>query len=503
MSVSTLRPRAARRVRASSPARGDGSAWLRTGWSRALFTVGASVAVGVAAGFGTKTAVAALLGVAVVVLVLMRPVIGAYVLVAVVPTVSGLREGLIAPQLRLSEALIASVGVLLLVLARPGQTPRWRAFDWCALGYVVATAGLGAVNLLSSGLPVTLTDANKLLGPAQFFILYRAVLTTLTTAQQREVALRLVLLSSIPVSALAILQEARVPGIASMLAGVTGSQLFATTVGVPRATGPFAIWHDLGSYLFVIVLLGVALLVHQSYRVLKSTTVAWIVLLAGIALCTTVSITPIVGTVVGVLVLAVTARRRSRWVMRAAGLITLLCFAFGPILAARYRQQYDFKPPGKQTFFLPETINFRIEVWTTEFIPVLARNLVTGYGPGLPPNLAFSFTESVYVTLLMRGGLPLLLLYAALMVALALQARDLRTDPDPARRVIAQVLFLMIILIFFMQLVTNYFVNAGFPFLFWVLAALLMGGTGTQVRRRWTTSPRAVPANEWPRSLNP
>jgi O-antigen/teichoic acid export membrane protein len=103
----------------------------------------------------------------------------------------------------------------------------------------------------------------------------------------------------------------------------------------------------------------------------------------------------------------------------------------------------------------------------------------------------------------MRGGLPLLFLYAALMVALALQARDLRNDPDLVRRVIAQVLLLLIILAVFMQLVTNYFVNAGFSFLFWVLAALLMGGTGTQVRRRWTTSPRAVPANEWPRPFRP
>ena len=98
-----------------------------------------------------------------------------------------------------------------------------------------------------------------------------------------------------------------------------------TTLGVSRATGPFAIWHDLGSYLFVIVLLGVALLVNQSYRVMKPRTLAWIVVLAGIALITTVTITPIVGAAAGVLVLAVTARPRKQWVMRSAGLIVLLC----------------------------------------------------------------------------------------------------------------------------------------------------------------------------------
>ena len=207
MRVSTVRPRDGRRVRASSPAVGrevrassptDGSTWLRTGWSRAIFTVGASAAVGVAAGLGTKTAVAALFGVAVVVIVLARPVIGAYTLVAVVPPISGLRAGLPVPQLRLSEVLIASVGVLLLLMARPGQTPRWRAFDWLALGYAVANAVLGAVDLMSRGSPITIAEANKLLGPVQFFLLYRAVLTTLTTQRQRQFALRLLLFASVP-----------------------------------------------------------------------------------------------------------------------------------------------------------------------------------------------------------------------------------------------------------------------------------------------------------------
>jgi O-antigen/teichoic acid export membrane protein len=510
MSVSTVRLRDGRRVRASSSGEGvrvrasssADRAWLRTGWSRAIFTVGASAAVGIAAGHGIKTGVAALFGVAVVVIVLARPVIGAYTLVAVVPPVSGLRAGLPVPQLRPAEVLIGSVGVLLLLIARPGQTPRWRAFDWCALGYAVANAGLGALDLRSLGSPITLAEADKLLGPIQFFILYRAVLTTLTTQRQRQVALRLLLFASVPVSVLAIVQEMHPPGIAKLLASATDSQLFVTTAGVSRATGPFAIWHDLGSYLFVIVLLGVALLVNQSYRVMKLRTLAGIVVLAGIALITTVTITPIAGTAVGVLALAVTAHPRKQWVVRTAGLIVLLSAAFGPILAARYEEQYALQAPIKQIPYLPETINFRIAVWTTEFIPVLVKHLVTGYGPDTPSNLAFSYTESVYVTILLRGGLPLLFLYAGLMLSLALRAHDLRNDHDVERRVVAQVLLLVIVLVVFMQLTTNYFVNAGFPFLFWILAALLTAGTGNRTRRRWATSPYSVPIQDWPRPFS-
>jgi O-antigen/teichoic acid export membrane protein len=500
MTVSTVRD--GRKVPVPSPAgRRAGPAawsagsppWLQTGWSRAIFTVGASATVGVAAGLGAKTAVAALLGVAVAVVVIVRPVVGAYALVAVVPPVSGLRAGLPVPQLRLSEALILSVGVLLLLLARPGQTPRWRAFDWLAIGYAGATAGLGAFDLLSQGAHISLADVDKLLGPVQFFILYRAVLTTLTSQRQRQAALRLLLFASVPVSLLAVLQEAHAPGLAQLLASATDSQAFVTNVGVPRATGPFAHWHDLGSYLFVIVVLGVSLLVNQSGQVLRPRILAGVVVLAGTALITTVSFTPIAGTAAGVLVLAVTARPRKKWVVRAASLIVLLSVAFGPVLAARYKQQFTVQAPIKQIPYLPQNFNFRITVWTTEFLPLIEKHLTTGYGPEPPVTLAFSYTESIYVTLLLRGGVPLLLLYAGLMLVLALRARDLRRDPDLERRAIAQTLSVVIVLIVFMQMLTNYFVNAGFPFLFWVLAALLTAGTGSRVRRRWATSPRSPP----------
>jgi O-antigen/teichoic acid export membrane protein len=425
-------------------------------------------------------------------------VIGAYTLVAVVPPVSGLRTGLPVPGLRPAEVLIGCIAVLLLVIAQPGQTPRWRAFDWCALGYALANAGLGAVDLAIRGASITFIDADKLLGPMQFFILYRAVLTTLMTAHQRRVALRLLLLASIPVSLLAVFQEAHIPGVASLLANATDSQAFVTNAGVARATGPFAHWQDLGSYLFVIVILGVALLVNESWRVMRPRSLVAIVVLAGIALISTVSFTPMAGAAAGVLVLALTTRPRKQWVMRIAGFIVLLSVAFAPILAARYQEQFDVQIPVKQIPFLPQNFNFRIAVWTTEFIPVILQHLVTGYGPDTPPNLAFTYTESIYVTILLRGGLPLLFLYAGLMVALALQARDLRHDPDVERRVIAKVLLILIVLVVFQQLTTNYFVNAGFPFLFWVLAGLLMAGTGTRVRRHWTTSPRSVPVHDWP-----
>jgi O-antigen ligase len=189
----------------------------------------------------------------------------------------------------------------------------------------------------------------------------------------------------------------------------------------------------------------------------------------------TVSFTPIAGTAAGCLLLLALAGWRSRWLVPIVVGGVVLAFVFGPLLSARYHEQFMTYAPVKERPYLPRNFNFRIDVWTTEYVPVLRRNLTTGYGPDLPPDLSFRYTESVYVTLLLRGGLPLLCVYVGLMLALAVPARDLWHDTTADVRALAQAVFLAVVLIVFMQMVTNYFVNSGFPFVFWVMAALLLG----------------------------
>jgi hypothetical protein len=205
--------------------------------------------------------------------------------------------------------------------------------------------------------------------------------------------------------------------------------------------------------------------------------------LAAAGVASTVSFTPIAGTLAGSLLLLPLARRPQRWFVATALCGVALAILFGPLIANRYHEQFVTYAPVKQRPYLPQNFNFRIDVWTTEFVPILKSHITTGYGPDLPPNLVFQYTESVYVTLLLRGGLPLLVIYGALMAALALRARDVKDDDAPEVRAVAHVVFLVVVLVLFMQLATNYFVNSGFPFLFWVLAALLLGSGVGSIRQ--------------------
>jgi competence ComEA-like helix-hairpin-helix protein len=67
------------------------------------------------------------------------------------------------------------------------------------------------------------------------------------------------------------------------------------------------------------------------------------------------------------------------------------------------------------------------------------------------------------------------------MLAVGAGARSLRHRGEPEEQAVARVLYVLVLLILFMQLVTNYFVNVGFPHLFWLLTALLYAGAPAPV----------------------
>src|SRR5918999_1410676 len=89
-------------------------------------------------------------------LVLRRPLAGAYLLVALVPILSGLRRDLPVPGLRLSELIVAGLAALLLATVETRRARPWSLLDWTALAYCVATLVLGTAALLDRGAPMTL-----------------------------------------------------------------------------------------------------------------------------------------------------------------------------------------------------------------------------------------------------------------------------------------------------------------------------------------------------------
>jgi len=449
----------------------------------AAAAAGVASVIGVAAGIGVAVALVTAL------VTMRRPYVGVYILAALAPAVSGLRRGLPVPGFRLSEVLIGGIGLLILATAPRSPRLRWRLFDYAALAYAVATLAFGVFNVWFQGHGSLFGNLGTIVGPFQFFLLYRAVVVALVTPEQRRVALRLLLLSSIPVATLALLQQFGVGNVRHTLDTLTSSNVYEKHPNVPRATGPFPHWHELGGFLMVTILLGVGLLLEARQRVLRRSILVAILALAAAALVQTASLTPLIGVVIGGLVLGYWSKRLARVLAGLAVIAAVVAVLFAPLLGARLRDQFYAPPTTQRTALVPQTIAFRYQIWTHEFAPILSGHLLTGYGPEPPRTLSFGYTESLYVTLILRGGLPLLLVYFGLVGALLAQTRPLLADPDVERRVLARLLTIVFVMLIFMHLFISYFVDSGPPHLLWILAGVAFGaGTPMVTRPR----PRAV-----------
>ena len=430
-------------------------------------------------------------------LVMQYPAYGALFLAGVVPAVSGVRRGLPVPGLRLSEVLIAFCGsaILLAVANRRNRTP-WKMFDWVALLYVLATIGLGSWDLIDRGDGFSADALGDLLGPLQFFILYRAVASVLTTSDLRIKAIRWILYSSIPVSLLAILQQAGVGSFNTFLTGLTGSGAGSgeTATGLVRATGPFPIWHSLAGYLFLVVMLGLGSYLEGSGRILGTRRLLYVLVPAVGALITTATLAPIFGALAGAALLGRAYGRMGRSILGVALAIFVVGFLFTPALSSRFEQQYGhtvtIQAAKGSDPIIPRTLAARYVIWTEQYVPAMSGHWATGWGPGVPPKVDWEWTESLYLTMLVRGGVPLLLIYLWLAGSTITRSRRLMRAPDFERSLLANVVFTGTIVLLFMQIITPYFVLAGPPHIYWALLGLLFGGV---VRSRSQEPVREAP----------
>ncbi len=429
--------------------------------------------------YGPTLTFAFLSTIAIFLVVMARPAYGALVLAAGVPIVSGMQRGFPIPALRPSEAIIALVAsaMLLATATRADRVP-WRTFDWLALLYAVGNLMLGSLDLIARGDPFSFDAIGELLGPFQFILIYRAVMAAVTSEDLRRRAIRLVMFASIPVALLGIAQSLNLGPTRDVVAKLTGIDV-STAYGyqaIPRATGPFPIWHELGGYLFLVILLGLALYLEPESKVMSRRALGVVLAIAGAGVIATATIAPIAGVVVGALVLGFWMRKLSKLVVGVAMGAMVLALLFSPLLTGRYDQQFGTGTViTHRPDYVPQTLWARYLIWTDQYIPALAKDdrWFAGYGPGVPPEVDWPYTESLYITMVLRGGIILLAIYGFLMLALATRARAHTRSRDPTQRALARVVYLSVILLLFMHIVANYFVVSGFPHLFWPLLGLL------------------------------
>lgn len=447
-------------------------------------TIGAAALAGLLAAFTTPwLALVAGLVIAPLLAVTVRPEAAVLIVSAIVPAASGIRRGLPVPGLRISEVLAIALLGTVVVAAWDGWRPRWSVLDWATLAYTVATVvfvSLGSAVSTSAPDPGTIPS---LLLPAQFILLTRGATLALTTRHLRRLALRCVLFASVPVSLLVVLQYLAVGPIRPWITDLTASSSLSDAVALGfevRATGPFDHWHVLAGYLLPVILLAVSLLLSGDESVVRRPTLLVCAALAMIATGLTFTFTAFAGLAIGVAAISLKVGR-FRELLRIATLGSIvLMVLIGPAIAERVDEQFSAESGRDRAAFVPETIDYRFDIWGDQYLPAILDRPIVGYGVELPETITWVYSESLYLSLQLQGGLPLLIVYLALVWAfLAAMAAPTR-DPDvtvsaPARAVTATTVALVP-----MHAIFPYLSSPGLPHVLWLLAGIALAS-------RWRT----------------
>jgi hypothetical protein len=432
----------------------------------------AMLVVAAASGLSPLVGLGLIVAIAVGLAVALNEMIGLALLAALAPATAGLAKGIPIPGVRFSEALIGGVGVILLVSAR--RFVRWTALDWAALLYAAATLFLGGWDMISQAQHISQSALFTLIGPLQFFLLYRATAVTARTPERRRTALRLMLWATVPVALLAIGQQFGFPGVRSLLETLTKNSVYAAGGATARVTGPFPLWHNLAGYLLMYLIVIAAIFLRGVPDVMRRSFLIGIAALDAIALVETLSIAPIIALVACVAILGVWYRGLSRVLIGLAVVIVAALLLFGARIDARFSEEYGHGPGAQSSTLVPSTIQYRYDLWTNELLPMLKGHVATGYGATLPSQFQnFPYTESLYINLLYRGGVVLLLVFFALAAAMVAAGLRARRDRDPLQQAVGPAVVMGVLSLVVIGLIESYFTDDGPPQVLWMLLGLL------------------------------
>jgi len=430
------------------------------------------------------------------VLVASRPILIVYGLVLILPLTGGLARGAVVPFLRVGQALLLLAFILfLLARSSPLGKSRLTAIDLAFALFFLSEAVFPVLALYSRGEHLYLNDTNNiygvtpiqtLLGPLQYYLLYRIVVATISSEKQIKIVLELSFIASIIVSVIGILEKV-MPSVRTFI------ETYYPPIGpstiIPdyevRIASTLQFYNGLASYLDFAIVLALACYVAEKRLRIQPLLLVTTILLSTIALVLTGTFAAWIGLAVGALVVFILFKRLPKLVIVILFGVALAALIFQPFLSARLNQQLGL---GAAQGLVPQSLAFRIKLWQEIFLPAIGQHLLFGDGPA-PAVLQFwSVEESQYLHLLLRGGLFYLFSYLLLIgVAMITCWRQIKSKSSDARYPVAIALLSILIALSVMNVSNEYFTLAGGAQIIWLLLAVVVASM--QFRSEGSSAP--------------
>jgi O-antigen/teichoic acid export membrane protein len=469
-----------------------------------LAGLGLVVVLGGLAAVNPLIGIACALVLLLLVLILPRPILIVYGLALALPLTGGIARGAGVPFLRVGQALLV-VGFILFMLGRPGPLGKSRltgidlafvlfflteaVFPVLALYYRGEHLNLNSIDYFNQGTPLQI-----LLGPLQYYVLYRIVVATISSEQQIIVVLKLSFGASIIVSIIGILQELRVAPVTTLLNTYYPFVLQGDVISDInlRITSTLGGYGGLAAYLSFTIILALTCYTAQKGLKISPLFLATTLLFDSIALLLTGTFAGYFGLAVGAVIVFILLRRLPKLVIFVLAGIVLAALIFPSFISGRLVEWIGGSGQG----LLPSYAD-RIRLWQELFLPSISQHLWFGAGPAPAATSYWPTEETQYLYLLDRGGLPYFFCYFLLFgVAIAACWRQIKRESEGISRTVAIATLAILVAISVMNVSGAFFTNAGGTQTIWILLAIVMASGQVKALGSLATV-RPIAENKW------
>lgn len=434
------------------------------------------------------------------VLVVPRPILIVYGLALITPLTGGLARGALVPVLRLGQALVVFAFILFL-LARPSPQGKSRltAIDLAFVLFFLSEAVLPVLALYYRGEHLALNDTHNiygisplqtLLGPLQYYLLYRIVVATISSDRQIKLVLELSFIASIIVSVIGISERIVAPIRTFIQTYYPPLENANVSPDVFRITSTLGHFSGLAAYLVFTILLVLACYTVGQRIKISGLLLVITTLFDSIALILTGTFSGWIGLAVGTVAVFILIRRVPRLFILIPCGIAVAALIFQPFLSARLNEQLG---AGNAQGLLPQSLAFRIMLWQNLFLPAIGQNLLFGAGPAPAVLNAWPAEESQYLLLLLRGGLPYFFSYLLLIgVAMTTCWRQIKSNSRDAKHSVALALLVILLTMNVMNVSAEYFTYVGGTQVLWMLLAIVVASRQFQALSSMTSVERIL-----------
>ncbi len=440
-------------------------------------------------GFNPFLGMASALVLFLLVLVVSRPIMIVYGLALILPLTDGIARGAVVPVLRLGQALLA-LGFILFLLARPSRLGKSRltAIDLAFVLFFLSEAVFPLLalyyrgehlDLNSPGPFATAAPLQTLLGPLQFYLVYRIAVATVTSERQIAIALKLSFVASIVVSIIGIAEKFVAP-VHTFIQTYYPPVAWKNT-GLPselRITSTMEGYTGLASYLTATLIVALACSTVQKRLKISPLLLVTTLLLDSMALLLTGTFAAYAGLVVGAAVVFILFRRLPKWIIIALVGIALSALVFQSFISVRLA---DWLGGTGQGLF--PTFSYRIILWEEVFLPAVSQHLLFGAGPAPAALNAWPTEETQYLSLLLRGGLPYFFSYFLLMGVMMVTCwRRIKNKSNELVHTIAIATLAILVAINVMNVSSVYFTYPGITQTLFMLLAIIVAREQLEVQ---------------------